>query len=72
MKKNIFPDSLSLVNGPLKTSVANLMKMLLWAGGVAQVIEHLPSEHETLSSNSSTTHTEILDVAVFKLPTHRT
>jgi hypothetical protein len=32
--------------------------MLLRGCGVAQVIEHLPSKHEALSSNSSTTHTK--------------
>jgi hypothetical protein len=26
----------------------------MWTGGVAQVVEHLPSKHEVLSSNPST------------------
>jgi hypothetical protein len=30
-------------------------KEMGWAGGVAQVIEHLPGKHEALSSNPSTT-----------------
>jgi hypothetical protein len=32
------------------------------AGDVAQVIEHLPSECEELSSNPSTTHTQKVSV----------
>jgi hypothetical protein len=26
----------------------------MWAEGLAQVVEHLPNKHETLSSNSNT------------------
>jgi hypothetical protein len=34
-----------------------LKRQSLWAGGVAQGVECLPSKCEALSSNSSTTHT---------------
>jgi hypothetical protein len=35
--------------------VFNFKMLIYWAGGVAQVIEHLPSKCKALSSNASTT-----------------
>jgi hypothetical protein len=37
------------------TNIYQIQQLYKLAGGVAQVVEGLPSKHEVLSSNSSTT-----------------
>jgi hypothetical protein len=40
-----------------KLTIVTICWMSIWAGSGAQVVEHLPSNYETLSSNPSTTKT---------------